>query len=296
MSLQSVYKNIFNESPGENTVEKLVELTEKYPYFDLAHLMLLKYTKPSDPAYAERGAKAALFMQNEFQLREMLELHELEEPISNEEHPLTYFPSTELSWENSDSETDNKNIDTANPELDDALVNEIPASSIHDSLPEEDPVTPTQTDKSSESTEPAEDKVMVNENAETDPPPKKEDMLFEPLHTTDYFASQGIKLSEDQQGSDKLGKQLRSFTDWLKTMKKLHETKVPLHNAPIDRTVEHMAEKSNKEDLVITEAMAEAYIAQGKINKAREIYHKLSLLNPAKTSFFAAKIEQLNGK
>jgi hypothetical protein len=38
------------------------------------------------------------------------------------------------------------------------------------------------------------------------------EISFEPLHTSDYFASQGIKLSEEVQSSDKLGKQLKSFT------------------------------------------------------------------------------------
>lgn len=39
--------------------------------------------------------------------------------------------------------------------------------------------------------------------------------------------------------------------------------------------------------------MAEAYIQQGKIAKARDIYEKLSLLNPSKNVYFAAKIESL---
>ncbi|MBC7423586.1 MAG: hypothetical protein H7334_09065, partial [Ferruginibacter sp.] len=37
---------------------------------------------------------------------------------------------------------------------------------------------------------------------------------FEPLHTSDYFASLGIKLDENGKPVDKLGRQLKSFTDW----------------------------------------------------------------------------------
>ncbi len=123
---------------------------------------------------------------------------------------------------------------------------------------------------------------------------KKEELVFEPLYTTDYFASQGIKLSEEVQTQDKLGKQLKSFTDWLKTMKKVHsDNKMPQGNEQIDITVQHLAEKSNKEDDVITESMAEVYAQQGKILKSKEIFRKLSLLNPAKSAYFAAKIEQL---
>ena len=42
--------------------------------------------------------------------------------------------------------------------------------------------------------------------------------------------------------------------------------------------------------------MAEVFIQQGKIEKAHDIYKKLSLLNPAKSAYFAAKIELLKEK
>lgn len=121
-----------------------------------------------------------------------------------------------------------------------------------------------------------------------------EQMLFEPMHMVDYFASQGIKLSEEAQAGDKLGKQLKSFTEWLKTMKKVHQQ--PAEATGIsDKKVEQLAEKSNKEDEVLTESMADVLAMQGKKERAREVYEKLSLLNPAKSAYFAAKIEQLKG-
>jgi hypothetical protein len=122
---------------------------------------------------------------------------------------------------------------------------------------------------------------------------KETSMLFEPLHATDYFASQGIKLKEEAQPADKLGKQLKSFTEWLKTMKKVHEPGADINPGNIDLSVQTLAEKSNKEEDIITEAMAEVFMQQGKGNKAREIYKKLSLLNPAKSAYFAAKIDQI---
>jgi hypothetical protein len=121
----------------------------------------------------------------------------------------------------------------------------------------------------------------------------KEEMLFEPLHATDYFASQGIKLSETVTGDDKLGKQLKSFTSWLKTMKKVHPDKLPMVNAQVETAVQTQAAKSNIEEDVITEAMAEAFALQGKEIRAIDIYEKLSLLNPAKSAYFAAKIDHL---
>ncbi len=122
-----------------------------------------------------------------------------------------------------------------------------------------------------------------------------EALVFEPMHLVDYFASQGIKLSDEVQPADKLGKQLKSFTEWLKTMKKVHVPVTEAIAANSDILVQTLAEKSNWEAEVVTEAMAEVLTQQGKVAKAIEVYKKLSLLNPPKSTFFAAKIEQLKG-
>ena len=127
---------------------------------------------------------------------------------------------------------------------------------------------------------------IVSHNEETQ-------MLFEPLHASDYFASQGIKLSEEALANDKLGKQLKSFTAWLKTMKKVHADKLPPNNSLAETAVQTQAEKSNIEEEIVTEAMADAYILQHKYSKAVEIYSKLSLLNPSKSAYFATKIDSL---
>jgi uncharacterized protein (DUF2342 family) len=118
---------------------------------------------------------------------------------------------------------------------------------------------------------------------------------FEPMHLVDYFASQGIKLSDEVQSADKLGKQLKSFTEWLKTMKKIHTVATEANAGVSDMVIQTLAAKSNAEGEIVTEAMAEVLSQQGKAGKAIEVYQKLSLLNPAKSAFFAAKIEQLKG-
>lgn len=143
-------------------------------------------------------------------------------------------------------------------------------------------------------TEKEETASVVSEKAKS--PEKDEEPLFEPLFATDYFASQGIKLSEEVQNSDKLGKQLKSFTEWLKTMKKVNGSKLPETTEATDKAIEHIAEKSNTTEDIITEAMAEVFIQQGKPAKAIEIYEKLSLHNPSKSVFFADKIKNLKGK
>ena len=125
---------------------------------------------------------------------------------------------------------------------------------------------------------------------------------FEPLHTSDYFASVGIKLSDEVNSNDRLGLQMKSFTQWLKTMKKVHadqlketgiiENQLSVQN---DETIQQLAEASNKENMVVTEAMAEVLLKQGKIAKAIELYEKLSLLYPSKKAYFANLLINIKG-
>jgi len=123
--------------------------------------------------------------------------------------------------------------------------------------------------------------------------PGEEPVAFEPLHTVDYFASQGIKIKEENLANDKLGKQVKSFTDWLKSMKKLHPGKLPGQNEAIEKIIQSSAEESNADAEVLTEAMAEVLIKQDKTEKAIEMYQKLSLMDPSKSAYFAGKIESI---
>lgn len=121
-------------------------------------------------------------------------------------------------------------------------------------------------------------------------------LTFEPFHTVDYFASQGIKLSQEDASGDKFGKQLKSFTDWLKTMKRLPAVEMAKTvDASTEKKVENLADHSVQEAEIVTESMAEVWLKQGNKQKAAEVYQKLSLLNPSKRAYFAAKIQNLNG-
>jgi hypothetical protein len=117
---------------------------------------------------------------------------------------------------------------------------------------------------------------------------------FEPMHTVDYFASQGIRLSREEQEQDKLGQKMKSFTEWLRSMKKVYPTKVlDQVDQVTQENIQRIAEHSNESGEVWTETMAEVLKAQGKYEKAREVYHKLSLMDSAKSAYFAAKIAEL---
>jgi hypothetical protein len=139
---------------------------------------------------------------------------------------------------------------------------------------------------------PEESNNSFNENSNQDEE-ENEAVTFEPLHTVDYFASQGIKINEEALANDHLVKQVKSFTAWLKSMKKLHPGQLPEQNEVIEKIIQASSESSNKDANVLTEAMAEVLVKQGKREKALEMYQKLSLINPSKSAYFAAKIENL---
>jgi len=120
-----------------------------------------------------------------------------------------------------------------------------------------------------------------------------QEIPFEALHTIDYFASQGIKFNAEAE-KDQLSIKLRSFTDWLRSMKRLHPEKADNDLNNNDEThVREIAESSNEMGNIVTEAMAEVYLKQGKREKAVDVYEKLSLLDPGKSAYFALRIKQI---
>jgi hypothetical protein len=119
----------------------------------------------------------------------------------------------------------------------------------------------------------------------------------EPYHTVDYFASQGIKPSLDDNPQDKLGRQVKRFTEWIKHMKQIgsEEALQQINDPVLETTIQNIANTSNSSREIVTETMAEVLVKQGKTDKAIQLYIKLSFLNPDKSAFFASKIQQLKG-
>ncbi|MBS1755711.1 MAG: hypothetical protein JSU03_00400 [Bacteroidetes bacterium] len=284
--LQHQLFNTVFKSPFEDagTAKQMEEVIAEYPYFALAHYYLLKKTPPTAANHDGIAAATALHFDNSFYLNQLLtgpENHMYAVPPIQQEAEIKLENVPAITTEKTEGEP--SQISTTEEGATDAPLPQS-QSSLETTTPEPEAAVPIHTNVHTEESSPAQES-----NAEA----AKEELLFEPLYTTDYFASQGIKLSDTPQADDKLGKHLKSFTAWLKTMKKTHEYKLPEGNEQLERIVQVQAEKSNKEDEILTEAMAEACIQQGKILKAIEIYTKLSLLNPAKSAFFAAKIEHL---
>ncbi len=131
----------------------------------------------------------------------------------------------------------------------------------------------------------------ANEPAEINTQP----IDIEPVHAVDYFGSQGIKVSNIA-AVDRLTVQLRSFTQWLKTMKKVEALSTTVENPEELKThhnVVNMAEKSVLKAEILTENMVDVLIKQGKTNDAIGLLQKLSLQEPEKSVYFAAQIEKI---
>ena len=219
----------------------------------------------------------------------------IESPTSNKEEILAFEPKEEMletDQLNNDAPFENiKEEPLAFEPKKEILETAQPLELINNNLPAEETkeeIIPFEPDENRERLQPVDNiEPLINNQTEEDT------IAFEPLHTVDYFASQGIKIKEEALMNDKLGKQMKSFTDWLKSMKKLHPGKLPEQNEVIEKIIQSSAEESNADAQVLTEAMAEVLIKQDKKEKAIEMYQKLSLMNPSKSAYFAAKIESI---
>jgi hypothetical protein len=129
---------------------------------------------------------------------------------------------------------------------------------------------------------------------------KQEPLIpLEPYYTVDYFASQGIKMNAVNLPHDKLGSQVKSFTDWLKSMKKVAgkpETEAGEPVASENLHIVALAEKSLQNEAILTETMAEVFVKQGRIAEAIQLFEKLSLQDSGKSSYFASRISELKTK
>lgn len=120
----------------------------------------------------------------------------------------------------------------------------------------------------------------------------------EPYYTIDYFESQGIKFDYKNNANDDLTKKMLKFTDWLKRMKNPNANvanQQQENGEELDKAIQGIAQASNQPKEIVTETMAEVFEKQGNIEKAIQLYIKLSFLNPTKTAFFAARIQKLKG-
>ncbi|MEO7265368.1 MAG: hypothetical protein ABIW38_10665 [Ferruginibacter sp.] len=290
--LELLHTIIDKDTEAASLKHSLTNLTEDFPWFGIPHYFLLQQMDKNDPGFPKLAAKTAMHFSNPYLLKYRL----------NNFYPVVENKVTGLTAEKTGiiNSSEFHNYDSGNQDMQPAW--ELTQVMIEEKDDTEELAVPLETAATFEAEiiEPAVpvgtseiiDEEPLATQIKGEPASQKDEMIFEPLYASDYFASQGIKLSEQETSTDKLGKQVKSFTDWLKTMKKLPGSQATqvMH---VDNNVEQLAEKSNTEAEVITESMAEVFLQQGRKARAEEIYHKLSLLNPSKSAYFAAKIEHL---
>lgn len=287
--INQLVKSLLQKDSLEHcSLEELQTFADRHPYFGAAQLLLTKKLKTENSAqYNDQLQKTFLFFHNPLWVEQLL----------SDTGQAEIIPAKK----------------TAVPEIVEAK--EEPAvalkkSIVPDSEPilkKEEAITPNQVEEKTVTIfEEANDVVSLAEQNTEEPEmkipqlkmepfdPTKAELTFEPFHTVDYFASQGIKFKEEEKPLDKFGLQLKSFTSWLKTMKKLPVSEIAaVVDGISEKKVEKLAEHSLQQREIVTEAMAEVWEKQGNNAKAIEIYSKLSLLEPSKSPYFAAKIERL---
>ncbi len=301
---ETIFKRKISDSDNK---AYFAQIAEAYPYFSIAQFYLLLKTDKESSNYSKQAAKTSLLFNNpfwlQFQLGDALSAN-MNESISSfsniiipekiglvntipivEKNDFPEIIHLEKEVTEITAEIEKSNIE---PSLE--IINSpIPSSHFNEGItPLVNDIEQEDDSLSDQRISPFNFKFNLNNSQITE-----DRITFEPLHTSDYFASLGIKLNNKALHSDKLGKQMKSFTDWLKEMKKLQPDQIPLQSEQADLTIQKLAEASNLEIEVETEAMAEVLIQQGKKQKALNVYKKLSLLDPSKSAYFAAKINQL---
>ncbi|MDI3321758.1 hypothetical protein [Pinibacter soli] len=284
MNISNIIQELFHQKRLEDvSLEQLQMLADEEPYFAAGHFLLLKkLQETADPGFESQLHKTVLYFGNPLWLQYLLQ-PAIPESVAEIKH----------------GNVQSAHIPVGQPEAAKEPVVEFKPE-ITSSVQEEEVLQKDAVNDDSEVIDAhSNEAIKLEPVAPAEKQPALDDSLvFEPYHTIDYFASLGIKVGKNVPLNDKLGKQLKSFTEWLKTLKRLPDSALAAQEAedhlPMpDARVEAMAEVSIKEKETLTESMAEVLLKQGKKETAIEMYNKLSLLNPDKSHYFAAKIEAL---
>lgn len=280
VQIDQLVKSLLEKDSLEHcSLQEVKEYADRHPHFGAAQLLLTKKMQVENVEnYNEQLQKTILFFHNPLWVKKILNdsgdasviEKKKEEPAETTEEKITEIPSIESKEEEKE------------------ILNSTYSASLPEEIVSEEAAT-------EETLNTEEDNLVELQTFKFEPiESSKSELLFEPFHTVDYFASQGINFKEEEKPTDKFGKQLRSFTDWLKTMKRLPSVENSISEEPLaNKKVEQMAEHSIQEREILTIAMAEVWEKQGNKAKAIDIYSKLSLLEPSKSPYFAAKIEEL---
>ena len=310
-TVTALVRSIFHkESLDECSLEELQAMARQYSYFTPVQFLLAEKLRTTDEnLYKEQLQKLSLHFNNPLWLDHLLNSYKTEEPVVSAIAEIPETGNEEII------ETVNENISqqatvAIEQGVREQIIDEVETNTAterfqplgdefsgKDKEPAEH-LSENNTDVETENPDPLKEtnqpSISVSPLPDLDKEPAETELTFQPYHTVDYFASQGIKFIPEEKPVDRFGKQLKSFTEWLKTMKRLPQSEIPkIADLASDEKVEQMAEHSIDRGEIITETMAEVWIKQGNREKAIETYNKLSLLNPDKSAYFASLAEQL---
>jgi tetratricopeptide (TPR) repeat protein len=303
-------KNIVSELATDlllqdKTKEELAEVITRYPYFGFAQFLFAKkFNNEAGESASKQLQQAALNFPNPFWfdylLRENISSFGTEaKTVTQAEavfHDREGTVAEVIAAEEEKQEDHSRKISKEEHDLTEIIVDETLQGSNDeikfepgDEIESEEGVDEAEREKLSKLIEQhlSEFKKPIDSNEEIP-------IATRVYHAIDYFASQGIKLDPRLLSQDMLGNKVRKFTDWLKQVKRLNENPTDLGtDMETEHVIEKIAQSSNEGKDVITEAMAEVLQKQGKKEKAIQLYQKLSFLNPSKSTYFAAKINEL---
>jgi hypothetical protein len=315
-TVTALVRSIFQkESLDDCSLEELQAMARQYSYFTPVQFLLAEKLKTTDEnLYKEQLQKLSLHFNNPLWLDYLLNSYKTEENPVSAKSEIPETAKEEIMGSMKENGSHGSPLIIEQQEIPGAMmINEVTNSTVESSEPIKEEIFGS-TEKNEEAAEFAEQTntdteigtpaSFAEENKETQIPipplpdlnqePVETELSFQPYHTVDYFASQGIKFVPEEKPTDRFGRQLKSFTEWLKAMKRLPQPETSkIADITSDTKVEQMAEHSIDESEVVTETMAEVWIKQGNKEKAIETYNKLSLLNPDKSAYFASLAEQL---
>jgi hypothetical protein len=134
-----------------------------------------------------------------------------------------------------------------------------------------------------------------HESATVESPLDETDDIYRLIFPTEYQLESDEKTEESlsemaRSIQDKPGKRVRLIDKFLEAQPKMppvkeEESRSPMEGKPL--------QEDNSEEFV-TETLASIYAQQGYYKKAMQIFEKLSLKYPEKSTYFAAQMEKIN--